>query len=188
MKLLASCLLSGWLWSQVKVENKPWKVEVPNLIRTLSRFRQLCFRTVAHFLNPKPLIALKTFYSGFEKFLFASLPTQAVFCWNKFWFHSNCIYEQSHKSFGNPGLSIFHLFVRAQAGARKIEVELTTVSSNHHVELNPSDAGFQDRYVVQEIIKEMAKNRPLDVAGNRGFKGTMSSSFMALLLHLFSYE
>lgn len=59
-----------------------------------------------------------------------------------------------------------------QAGTRKIEVELTTVSSNHHVELNPSDAGFQDRYVVQEIIKDMAKNRPLDVAGNRGFKGT----------------
>lgn len=59
---------------------------------------------------------------------------------------------------------------KVEAGARKIEVELTTVSSNHHVELNPSDAGFQDRYVVQEIIKEMAKNRPLDVAGNRGFK------------------
>jgi len=63
-----------------------------------------------------------------------------------------------------------------QAGTRKIEVELTTVSSNHHVELNPSDAGFQDRYVVQEIIKEMAKNRPLDVAGNRGFKGTVLST------------
>jgi hypothetical protein len=62
------------------------------------------------------------------------------------------------------------VYVKLQAGARKIEVELTTVSSNHHVELNPSDAGFQDRYVVQEIIKEMAKNRPLDVAGNRGFK------------------
>ncbi len=58
-----------------------------------------------------------------------------------------------------------------QVGARKIELELTTVSSNHHVELNPSDAGFQDRYVVQLIIKEMAKNRPLDVVGNKGFKG-----------------
>jgi hypothetical protein len=69
------------------------------------------------------------------------------------------------------------VYVKLQAGARKIEVELTTVSSNHHVELNPSDAGFQDRYVVQEIIKEMAKNRPLDVAGNRGFKGTNPSTF-----------
>jgi hypothetical protein len=33
------------------------------------------------------------------------------------------------------------------------------------VELNPSDVGSQDRYVVQEVIKELAKNRPLDVAG-----------------------
>eukprot|EP00249_Psilotum_nudum_P008975 c21630_g1_i2 orf=349-1383(-) len=59
---------------------------------------------------------------------------------------------------------------KIEAGTRKIEIELTTVSSNYHVELNPSDAGFQDRYVVQEIIKEMAKSRPLDVAGNKGFK------------------
>lgn len=39
------------------------------------------------------------------------------------------------------------------------------------MELNPSDAGFQDRYIVQEIIKEMAKNRPIDTKGKKGFKG-----------------
>lgn len=59
---------------------------------------------------------------------------------------------------------------KIEAGTRKLEVELTTISSNYHVELSPSDAGFQDRYVVQEIIKEMAKSRPLDVAGNKSFK------------------
>lgn len=48
---------------------------------------------------------------------------------------------------------------------RKLEVELTTISSNYHVELNPGDVGNNDRYVVQEIIKELAKNRPLDVTG-----------------------
>lgn len=37
--------------------------------------------------------------------------------------------------------------------SRNLEIELTTVSSNHHVELNPSDAGNNDRYVVQEVIK-----------------------------------
>lgn len=58
-----------------------------------------------------------------------------------------------------------------QAGTRTIDLELTTLSSTHHVELNPSDAGFQDRYIVQEIIKEMAKNRPIDTKGKRGFKG-----------------
>lgn len=43
--------------------------------------------------------------------------------------------------------------------------------------MNPSDAGFQDRYVVQEIIKEMAKNRSIDTKGKRGFKGTYSITF-----------
>ncbi len=39
--------------------------------------------------------------------------------------------------------------------SRKIEIELTTVQSNYHVELNPSDVGNQDRYIVQEVIKVM---------------------------------
>lgn len=59
---------------------------------------------------------------------------------------------------------------KIEAGTRKFEIELTTVASKYHVELSPSDAGFQDRYVVQEIIKEMAKSRPLDTAGNKTFK------------------
>jgi len=61
-----------------------------------------------------------------------------------------------------------------QAGTRNIDIELTTLSSTHHVEMNPSDAGFQDRYVVQEIIKEMAKNRPIDTKGKKGFKGDIA--------------
>ncbi|KAK6802947.1 hypothetical protein RDI58_000731 [Solanum bulbocastanum] len=59
---------------------------------------------------------------------------------------------------------------KVDAGTWTIDVDLTTLSSTHHVELNPSDAGFQDRYVVQEIIKEMAKNRPIDTKGKKGFK------------------
>lgn len=57
-----------------------------------------------------------------------------------------------------------------QAGSRTIDIELTTLSSTNHIELNPSDAGFQDRYIVQEIIKEMAKNRPIDTKGKKGYK------------------
>ncbi|KAH9784666.1 Replication factor C subunit 3 [Citrus sinensis] len=57
-----------------------------------------------------------------------------------------------------------------KAGSRNIDLELTTLSSANHVELSPSDAGFQDRYVVREVIKEMAKNRPIDTKGKRGFK------------------
>ncbi|KAK9125562.1 hypothetical protein Scep_014408 [Stephania cephalantha] len=59
---------------------------------------------------------------------------------------------------------------KVDAGSRTIDLELTTLSSNNHVEINPSDAGFQDRYVVQEIIKEMAKNRPVDARGKKGYK------------------
>ncbi len=48
---------------------------------------------------------------------------------------------------------------------RKLEVELTMLSSNYHVEMSPGDVGNNDRYVVQAIIKEMAKSRPLDSTG-----------------------
>ena len=37
--------------------------------------------------------------------------------------------------------------------SRNIEIELTTVQSNYHVEMNPSDVGNQDRHIVQEVIK-----------------------------------
>jgi len=53
---------------------------------------------------------------------------------------------------------------------RKIEVELAMMSSNHHCEMNPSDCGSKDRYVVQEVIKEMARSRPIDSDGCEGFK------------------
>ena len=45
------------------------------------------------------------------------------------------------------------------------------------MELNPGDAGFQDRYIVQEIIKEMAKNRPIDTKGKKGFRGNAIDFF-----------
>lgn len=68
-----------------------------------------------------------------------------------------------------------------QAGSRSIDIELTTLSSANHVELNPSDAGFQDRYIVQEIIKEMAKNRPIDTKGKKGFKGNSKCFYFYFL-------
>lgn len=39
-----------------------------------------------------------------------------------------------------------------------------------HVELTPADAGTHDRYVVQEVIKEIARARPVDAKGQRSFK------------------
>jgi replication factor C subunit 3/5 len=40
-------------------------------------------------------------------------------------------------------------------------VELTVLSSPHHIELNPSDAGNKDREVVGELIKEIASTAPV---------------------------
>lgn len=40
-----------------------------------------------------------------------------------------------------------------QLPSRVLEVELTLASSNYHTEMNPSDVGNNDRYVVQEILK-----------------------------------
>ena len=37
-------------------------------------------------------------------------------------------------------------------------IEVTTVASNYHIEMNPSDAGSNDRFVVQEVIKEIAQS------------------------------
>ena len=73
-----------------------------------------------------------------------------------------------------------------QAGSRTIDLELTTLSSTNHVELTPSDAGFQDRYIVQEIIKEMAKNRPIDTKGKKGYKGKQLVFRLTLSLHYYS--
>ena len=45
-----------------------------------------------------------------------------------------------------------------------------TVSSNHHVELNPSDAGFQDRVVVMGLIKEIAQSQTIETSKGKPFK------------------
>lgn len=43
------------------------------------------------------------------------------------------------------------------------QIEVTTVASAHHIEVNPSESGNNDRLVVQELIKDMASSAPLDV-------------------------
>merc|ERR1712154_280317 len=45
-------------------------------------------------------------------------------------------------------------------------IEITTLGSNYHIEMNPSDAGIYDRVVVQKIIKEIASSQSLMSAAN----------------------
>jgi DNA polymerase III delta prime subunit len=47
-------------------------------------------------------------------------------------------------------------------------IEVTTVASNYHIEVNPGDAGIYDRLVVGELVKEMAAYAPLTAGGEAG--------------------
>lgn len=50
------------------------------------------------------------------------------------------------------------------------KLEIMTVGSNYHIEVNPSDAGIYDRVVVTDMIKQMAQTQQIDPQGQREFK------------------
>lgn len=50
------------------------------------------------------------------------------------------------------------------------KIEIMTVSSNYHIEVNPSDVGIYDRVVIMDLIKNIAQTHQLDVHGQREFK------------------
>jgi len=52
----------------------------------------------------------------------------------------------------------------------KKKVEITSIASNYHIEVNPSDVGIQDRVVIQELIKTVASAHQLNAEGQREFK------------------
>ncbi|XP_046743005.1 replication factor C subunit 3 isoform X1 [Diprion similis] len=50
------------------------------------------------------------------------------------------------------------------------KLEIMTISSNYHIEVNPSDVGMYDRVVVMDLIKTVAQTHQLDATGQREFK------------------
>lgn len=52
----------------------------------------------------------------------------------------------------------------------KKKLEVVSIASNYHIEVNPSDVGIYDRVVIQEIIKNVASAQQLDSSGQREFK------------------
>lgn len=50
------------------------------------------------------------------------------------------------------------------------KIEIMTVGSNYHLEVNPSDAGMYDRVVVIDLIKQVAQTHQIDPSGQREFK------------------
>jgi replication factor C subunit 3/5 len=49
-------------------------------------------------------------------------------------------------------------------------IEMTTIASNYHIEVNPSDAGIYDRVVIQELVKNIAQTKQLDSDLQKDFK------------------
>jgi replication factor C subunit 3/5 len=69
-----------------------------------------------------------------------------------------------------PGVLKLKVEHRSFKGTSSKPLELMTVSSMYHIEMNPADAGNQDRVVVQEVIKEIAQSPPIDYSSQKGFK------------------
>uniref|UniRef100_A0A2K5SJ27 Replication factor C subunit 3 n=1 Tax=Cebus imitator TaxID=2715852 RepID=A0A2K5SJ27_CEBIM len=53
----------------------------------------------------------------------------------------------------------------------KKKIEISTIASNYHLEVNPSDAGNSDRVVIQEMLKTVAQSQQLETHSQRDFKG-----------------
>ena len=58
-----------------------------------------------------------------------------------------------------PGAEKLKLDKRTFTTPTKRVVEINLITSNYHIELSPGDAGLNDRFVVQEVVKEMASNK-----------------------------
>lgn len=50
------------------------------------------------------------------------------------------------------------------------KLEISTVSSNYHIEVNPSDVGINDRVVIMDVIKNVAQSQQLNANTQREFK------------------
>jgi replication factor C subunit 3/5 len=58
-----------------------------------------------------------------------------------------------------PGAEKLKLDKRTFTTPTKRIIEINLITSNYHIELSPGDAGLNDRFVVQEVVKEMAANK-----------------------------
>jgi len=60
----------------------------------------------------------------------------------------------------------------------KKKLEIITVASNYHIEVNPSDVGIYDRVVIQELIKTVASAQQIHTGG--GGEGTPTFKVVVL--------
>nr|XP_045594943.1 replication factor C subunit 3-like [Procambarus clarkii] len=69
-----------------------------------------------------------------------------------------------------PGVERLRIEHQNFESPSKKKLEIVTIASNYHLEVNPSDVGFYDRVVIQELIKTVASAQQLDTSGQREFK------------------
>jgi len=69
-----------------------------------------------------------------------------------------------------PGVEKLRIENHSVLTPAKKKLDIVTVASNYHMEVNPSDVGIYDRCVVQEMIKTVASTHQLDASGQREFK------------------
>jgi replication factor C subunit 3/5 len=61
-------------------------------------------------------------------------------------------------------------------------IEINLITSTYHIEISPGDAGMNDRFVVQDLIKEMAANSNVASGVTGGDKKKMSAEFKTVVL------
>lgn len=69
-----------------------------------------------------------------------------------------------------PGVEKLRIERQTFETPSKKTIEMTTLTSNYHIEVNASDAGYYDRIVIQEMIKTMAQTNQLDSNTQKSFK------------------
>ena len=70
-----------------------------------------------------------------------------------------------------PGTERLRLDKRTFTTPTKRTVEINMISSNYHIEMAPGDAGLNDRYVIQDVIKEMAQSKNIASVGSNAEAG-----------------
>lgn len=74
------------------------------------------------------------------------------------------------KEIFGPGVDRIHIDMREFTTPSNRKIDIAVLSSNFHMEINPSDVGIQDRLVIQTLIKEIAQTQQIDANSARKFK------------------
>lgn len=69
-----------------------------------------------------------------------------------------------------PGVEKLRIEQHSFTTPSKKKLDISTLSSNYHIEVNPSDVGNNDRVVIQELIKTVAQVNQLESSAQKDFK------------------